>query len=145
MAKMKKIIIKIPKVKVHEMIRNSDILVDSSFSEGFGLLPLEAMTVGCVPIVSNAMGNNEYCQQQTKRIDRYNSPYRSGALKFLLHSFNLFVYHLNKRINLCIYYTADRNKKFLNGKIRLPVLVDFRKSYNLVIGSFFIIIQIINH
>lgn len=51
----------IPKVKVHEMIRNSDILVDASFSEGFGLLPLEAMTVGCVPIVSNAMGNKEYC------------------------------------------------------------------------------------
>ena len=69
----------IPKVKVHEMIRNSDILVDSSFSEGFGLLPLEAMTVGCVPIVSNAMGNNEYCVNgensiiidEVNNVDRY--------------------------------------------------------------------------
>jgi GT2 family glycosyltransferase len=57
----------ISRSEIYDYLRKSDILVDSSLSEGFGLLPLEAMTLGVVPVVSNALGNSQYC------IDRKNS------------------------------------------------------------------------
>jgi len=51
----------ISRTEMYNLIKKADILIDSSFSEGFGLLPLEAMTCGTVPVVSNALGNVEYC------------------------------------------------------------------------------------
>ena len=51
----------IPKMELCKLVRESDILVDASFSEGFGLLPLEAMCTGTIPVVSNSLGNMEYC------------------------------------------------------------------------------------
>ena len=52
----------ISKIEMIDLLKKSDILVDASLSEGFGLLPLEAMTAGVVPVVSNSFGNNEYCK-----------------------------------------------------------------------------------
>ena len=51
----------IKKMEMYKLMEKADILVDSSLSEGFGLLPLEAMCIGTVPVVSNALGNMEYC------------------------------------------------------------------------------------
>ena len=51
----------ISKIEMYSLIRESDILVDASFSEGFGLLPLEAMCTGTIPVVSDSLGNREYC------------------------------------------------------------------------------------
>lgn len=66
----------IPRMKAYDLISNSDILIDSSLSEGFGLLPLEAMSVGTIPVVSNALGNNEYCinNENCILIDQVNNP-----------------------------------------------------------------------
>ena len=58
---------------IYEKLNESTILVDSSISEGFGLLPLEAMAGGVVPVVSNALGNNEYCTKDNSVvIDKVN-------------------------------------------------------------------------
>lgn len=46
--------------EIAKILKKSDIFIDSSLNEGFGLLPLEAMMCGCVPIVSNSLGNNSY-------------------------------------------------------------------------------------
>lgn len=54
----------ISRMQVYDILKKCDILVDSSLSEGFGLLPLEAMACGVVPVVSNAMGNSEYCKDE---------------------------------------------------------------------------------
>lgn len=51
----------ISRVEIYKLLSESDILVDASLSEGFGLLPLEAMSNGVVPVVSDALGNKEYC------------------------------------------------------------------------------------
>ena len=48
------------RTKIHKLLQESDIYVDSSINEGFGLTALEAMTAGCVPITSNSFGINEY-------------------------------------------------------------------------------------
>ena len=42
------------------LYRESDILVDASFHEGFGLVPLEAMMSGCVVVSSDSGGVNEF-------------------------------------------------------------------------------------
>ena len=50
----------VDRINIYELLRNADILIDSSLSEGFGLLPLEAMAAGVVPIISNNLGSSEY-------------------------------------------------------------------------------------
>lgn len=66
----------IPKMEVYKLIKESDILVDASLSEGFGLLPLEAMCAGTIPVVSNSLGNEEYCVNGKNAIviDQVNNP-----------------------------------------------------------------------
>ena len=59
---------------IYDKIAESSIVVDASISEGFGLLPLEAMAGGVVPVVSNALGNNEYCTKDNSiMIDEVNN------------------------------------------------------------------------
>lgn len=43
-----------------EILKETDIFIDASVNEGFGLLPLEAMLCGAVPVVSESFGNREY-------------------------------------------------------------------------------------
>lgn len=45
---------------IYQLLQGSTIYVDASLSEGFGLTALEAMAAGCVPVVSNSLGINEY-------------------------------------------------------------------------------------
>lgn len=49
---------------IYQKLNEATILVDSSLSEGFGLLPLEAMASGVVPVISNSLGNIEYCNDK---------------------------------------------------------------------------------
>ena len=48
------------RVKIYELLQKSDIYVDTSYSEGFGLTALEAMAAGCIPIVSDSFGVRDY-------------------------------------------------------------------------------------
>lgn len=50
----------IDRMEMYQLLKDADILVDSSLSEGFGLLPLEAMAAGVVPVISNSLGCLEY-------------------------------------------------------------------------------------
>ena len=66
----------ISKMDLHKLVQESDILIDTSLSEGFGLLPLEAMCAGTVPVVSNSLGNEEYCinDKNSIVINQVNNP-----------------------------------------------------------------------
>lgn len=46
--------------QIAEIFQRSDVLIDASLTEGFGLMALEAMTAGNVVIVSNSGGVSEY-------------------------------------------------------------------------------------
>lgn len=48
------------RTKIHELLQQTDIYIDTSLNEGFGLTALEALAAGCVPIVSNSFGIEEY-------------------------------------------------------------------------------------
>lgn len=45
---------------VIQLLQKSDIYVDASLNEGFGLTPLEAMAAGNIVVASNSFGNNDY-------------------------------------------------------------------------------------
>lgn len=48
------------RITVIKLLQESDYYIDASLSEGFGLTALEAMAAGCIPIVSDSLGINEY-------------------------------------------------------------------------------------
>lgn len=48
--------------EIANIFSNSDLYVDASFTEGFGLMPLEAMTSGNVVVVSDSGGVREYIE-----------------------------------------------------------------------------------
>ena len=54
-----KILGKIPRNQVLDVLKNSDAFLAPSLHEPFGLLPLEAMAQGAIPIVSNVSGHND--------------------------------------------------------------------------------------
>ncbi len=55
-----KILGPVSRLEISEILKKSDIYVDASVNEGFGLIGLEAMACGAVPIVSNSFGILEY-------------------------------------------------------------------------------------
>ena len=69
----------IERSKIHELLQKTDIYVDASLNEGFGLTALEALSAGCVPIVSNSFGIEEYMQdtkngyiiQEVNNVEKY--------------------------------------------------------------------------
>lgn len=54
----------ITKLELIKLLQDSDLYVDASVNEGFGLIGLEAMTSGCVPIMSNSFGNLDYMEHE---------------------------------------------------------------------------------
>ena len=48
------------RVKIFELMQESNIYIDTSCSEGFGLTALESMAAGCIPIVSDSFGVRDY-------------------------------------------------------------------------------------
>lgn len=58
--KINKILGPVSRNEIFEMLQKSDVYIDCSLTEGFGLTGLEAMAAGAIPIVSNSKGVEEY-------------------------------------------------------------------------------------
>ena len=48
--------------EVSNILFKTDIFVDASLMEGFGLMALEAMAAGAVPVMSQSFGVDEYAE-----------------------------------------------------------------------------------
>ena len=62
--KINKVLGPVSRNEIIGILQNSDIYIDASLNEGFGLTPLEAMACGNVPIVSNSFGVNDYIKNK---------------------------------------------------------------------------------
>lgn len=62
--KLNKILGPLSRNEVTKLLQKTDVYIDCSLSEGFGLTALESMASGCVPIVSNSKGVTEYLQDE---------------------------------------------------------------------------------
>ena len=86
-------------------LQNVDVFVDASLHEGFGLMPLEAMSCGAVPVVSDSGGINYFItnEQEGVIIDKVNKPeaYVSAVLELVNNHERLSVFKKNaiKRAN----------------------------------------------
>lgn len=60
--KINKICGNFSRVEIANILQATDIYFDTSLTEGFGLIALESMAAGAVPIVSNSGGINEYLE-----------------------------------------------------------------------------------
>jgi GT2 family glycosyltransferase len=69
----------ISRLRMTDLLKNTDIYVDASLNEGFGLIALEAMVCGAVPIASNSFGNLDYMHngkngfliEEINNVDKY--------------------------------------------------------------------------
>lgn len=60
--KINKICGNFSRVEIAQMLQKTDVYFDTSLTEGFGLIALETMAAGAIPIVSNSGGVTEYLQ-----------------------------------------------------------------------------------
>ena len=99
--KLNKILGPVSRNEIFKMLQSSDVYIDCSLTEGFGLTGLEAMAAGAIPIVSNSKGVGEYVIDGENGfiIDRCNdSDAYIEKLNELLSSEKL-VKSMKKRIN----------------------------------------------
>lgn len=100
--------------KINEILQNSDIYIDASINEGFGLTALEAMTAGCVPIVSNSFGITEYMENNKNGfiVDEVNNVERYyEKLSILINDEKLLATMKKNGGNTCKKFDFDNNVK----------------------------------
>ena len=79
----------VPNLELIKILQESDVYVDTSVNEGFGLIGLEAMASGCVPIMSNSFGVLDYMEDGKTGyiIDRINnSTEYFNKIVYLIHN-----------------------------------------------------------
>lgn len=64
-----------------DLMRSCDVFVSVSRGEGFGLMPLQAISCGVPTIVSNAHGHREFSDLATHRISTKSVPTDNGVWK----------------------------------------------------------------
>lgn len=96
--------------EIAKILQETDIYIDASLTEGFGLMALEAMAAGAVVIASNSGGNLEYLKDeinglivnQVNNADEY-----IEKLKLLLNSRNYYDKIRNNSIKSVKKYDFD--------------------------------------
>ena len=114
----------INRTEMIKVFRQSDIYIDGSLSEGFGLTPLEAMANGCVVIANNSFGINEYLiDGETGFINNnVNNPnYFINKIKELMNNKDLYnsirSNSLNKAKEFDVHNRVDKYNEYLSKKI----------------------------
>ena len=64
-----------------DLMRSADVFVSVSRGEGFGLMPLQAISAGVPTIVSDAHGHREFSDLATHRISTKSVPTNNGVWK----------------------------------------------------------------
>lgn len=77
----------IDRVRMGEVLRTCDVLIDASFHEGWGLLPHEAISSGVVPVVSDSGGIRDFVHHETSGlvVEAVNRPERYVEAVTRLH------------------------------------------------------------
>ncbi len=108
--------------KIAEMLNNTDIYIDASLKEGFGLLPLEAMACGAVPVCSDSGGINEFITDET-----------NGLIVTDVNKSESYIEKIDRLINDKEYYMQLREQAIATGRIysdeqRRQAYVDYFKN-----------------
>lgn len=96
---------------IYQLLQQSDFYIDASLSEGFGLTGLEAMAAGCIPIVSDSLGINEYIKNNENGIiikEANNATIYIQKLKRVLSNPELAQKLINKALTTAKFYDFDQ-------------------------------------
>lgn len=108
--KLNKILGPISRLDIISLLQKTDVYIDASLSEGFGLTALEALTAGGVAIVSDSRGINDYIIngvngyiiKEVNNSDKY-----VECLNSLINNKNLFSEFKKYNENLCKNFDTD--------------------------------------
>lgn len=110
--------------QISDIMQKSDLYIDTSLTEGFGLMALEAMAAGNVPIVSDSGGINEYIKSGYNGFiikDVNNTDAYLEKIKELLGDKNKYIKILKNSNDTALKYDydniIDKYIKFFNQKI----------------------------
>lgn len=132
------------RTEINRILQTSDVFIDASLSEGFGLMALEAMAAGNVPIVSNSLGINAYIKNNKNGIliDKINeSDIFIESLKELINNPDIFVSLKSEALETAKDFDYDNviNKYieyFKENKKRLTQKQEYNQDEKIIIGAF---------
>lgn len=145
--KINKYLAPLTRKEISNIFQQSDIFIDCSLTEGFGLMALEAITAGNVAIVSNSGGINEYMNDgvngfivnDVNNVDSY-----IEALDKLLNDEELYRKIKNNSLKTIVEFDYDYvvekyieffNTKFIKQEIKLNK--EEQELYEYVINKIF--------
>lgn len=104
--------------EVSKILFNTDIFIDASLMEGFGLMSLEAMSAGAVPIASESFGIDEYATdkensfviKEVNNVDKY-----IEKVEYLLENDKVLENMSKKAQEKALEFDIDKNiQKYIN-------------------------------
>ena len=96
--------------EIAKILQSTDIYIDGSLTEGFGLMSLEAMAAGAVVIASNSGGNLEYLKNGYNGlvVDKINNPDEYIRLiNYLINNINIYNKYRVNSMNTVKKYDFD--------------------------------------
>ena len=127
---------------IYQLLQQSDFYIDASLSEGFGLTALEAMAAGCIPIVSDSLGVNEYIKNNENGIiikEVNNSTAYVQKLKKLLSDPQLAQKFIKNALTTAKDYDFDQiinqYSEYFNHPALHPASTDFPEAEESIIKS----------
>ncbi len=112
--RLQKILGPISRMEMINLLHNTDIYVDASVNEGFGLIGLESMASGAVPIMSNSFGVLSYLQDGKNGyiVDRVNnSDEYVEKIKYLVDNPTIFKELRSKGWDTALSFDYDQTIK----------------------------------
>ncbi|WP_251460271.1 glycosyltransferase family 4 protein [Weizmannia agrestimuris] len=91
--------------------KHAEALVFTSFYEGFGLPPLEAMALGCPVISSNAASLPEVCGEAALYVDPYNPEDIAGKMKNLIYDKKIRKQLIEKGLSRINHFSWQQSAK----------------------------------
>jgi len=115
----------VTRVEVANILKKSDILIDPSHFQGFGLTALEAMSSGCAVLLPDKGGASDFATHFDNAI-----LFRSGDIEHLYEMFSLLAECASLRVKLqeravqlpekfCIYHSSQVYSSILDGLTQL--------------------------
>lgn len=108
--KVNKILGPISRFKMAEVLQSTDIYIDASINEGFGLIGLEAMSCGAVPVMSNSFGITAYLEDGINGfiVDNINDVSKYiDKVSYLIENPNVFIRLKNNALETVSKFDYD--------------------------------------
>ena len=104
--------------EVSNILFNTDIFIDASIMEGFGLMSLEAMAAGAVPVLSESFGIDEYAIDEENSFiikEINNADKYMEKVEYLLENEEIFNKMSQKAQERTLQFDIDKNiKKYID-------------------------------